>query len=185
MLSAAGSTALSTRSSLTGAGDRITASRTTAPPWSPRATRFIAPQPRSLGATNQPARATWFQHYIPAMRRAYEVPSVRDYGSLMEVTSAVHLLMGHSAGTDLSFSSPVNSTAGGGSSPETPGGPLGAVAAGPTATTGGAHHAVPGADTGSPGGGGVAGVTSGSGGGAGGGGSGGGAAGGAAGELPF
>ena len=101
------------------------------------------------------------------MGPAYDAPHVDDYGSLVEVTSAVHLLLGHAAATDLSFSSP--GVAGGGNSPFEAG-RLGAGAGTPTAFTGTGHHvAVPG---GAESGGGVAG------------GSGGGPAG-SGGQLPF
>ena len=122
------------------------------------------------------------------MGHAYDAPEVWDYGSLVEVTSAVHLLLGHSVGTDLSFSSPV---AGPGAGVLAGGGDpsaerLGTGAVVPTMTaTGGAHGVVPGsAHSGSADGGGVAGTTGGMGGGAAGGGPGGGHAAGG-GELPF
>ena len=71
------------------------------------------------------------------MSRLYEAPSVSDYGGLVELTSAVHLLLGHSAGADLTFSSP--GVAGGGSSPFEAG-RLGAGATEPTAFAGTGHH---------------------------------------------
>src|SRR5690349_2187772 len=114
-----------------------------------------------------------FEHYILRMNGPYDAPEVSDYGSLVDLTSAVHLLLGHSAGADLSFSSP--GVAGAGNT---------SFEAGRLGATGGAHHAV------APGGAGSGGLAPDGGAGAlhsgGSGGSAGGASGaGAAGELPF
>jgi hypothetical protein len=50
----------------------------------------------------------------------YEMPAVKDYGGLREMTAAAHVLMGAAHMSDLSFSSP--HTPGGGNGPGTAGG---------------------------------------------------------------
>jgi hypothetical protein len=105
---------------------------------------------------------------------SYETPTVSDYGGLMELTAAVHLLLGDAAGPDLTFSSPAGA----------------GVTAG--AGTSGSQSVLPdvasGDPSGSAGGGGPAGsgdVSGDAGSGAGGAGSGSGGGGSGGGELPF
>ena len=105
------------------------------------------------------------------MKRRYDAPEVSDYGTLLELTSAVHLLLGHKPGLDLSFSSP--GPAGAGGSP-LESGRLGAGAASPTATGTGPDVTAPGGAGSAGPGGGVGGVAGGSHG-----------ASGAGGQLPF
>lgn len=123
----------------------------------------------------------------------YESPRVVDYGDLVQLTAAAHLLMGASAPHDLSFSSPVGpGGVVGGQSGGTTGNPAGAaIMHGNVSSAGdsggaGAPNAVGGGSVGGNGvgGGGVGGVSGGAvgGGGVGGAGTG---AGGGGGSLPF
>jgi hypothetical protein len=99
----------------------------------------------------------------------YAPPRVVDYGTLVEITAAVHLLMGATDISDLSFSGPLipgagGEAAGGSGSGSGGGGEYG------TLTSSGSGGSDPSSGVGSGGGGGASGSGSGGGGGGGGGG---------------
>jgi hypothetical protein len=75
--------------------------------------RVLAPQPILFKTACKPARArqgagtvrvAMSQH---GLLGAYAPPRVSDYGDLVQITAAVHLLMGASDMSDLSFSAPL------------------------------------------------------------------------------